>query len=284
VEFMTVSNMAAEHPVVGATITDKEAIGEIMECLDRCRPEGSKFAFEYKLTVHYRNGRVLEVWVGRNGAIVDDKRFALPIDLGALLGNAISSAPVRPSALEPARSALLAAGRLEDTAVNLRSLDQALLALGMDGLPEIREFKKQIAWFREYASGRPYRLTPQECRELVSGIEAYEGTFYSARAELIRRWLSCRPGERGCLTPTYLACTQADFVLDRMGPVFSGHNWKPDRPNDLAAHYIAVVRAYGGLTVAFAEPDDPAAQDFRSQFDRALRSVSPASPSAGKKE
>jgi hypothetical protein len=179
------------------------------------------------------------------------KGLTLALAFAAVVG-AVQTQPV---AVELARTALGLAGALADTKSTLESLDAKAPTLSESQNEAVRALRIQLAGFQEYVAGHEFKLTKEEKKDLIRGIEAYEDRLYAVRDKILQDW-SSRPGEpHGCLAATDLAYHRADFELDRFGSVFAKHNWKPDRPNDLAARFIAVMRAYGYLLTTFS--DDP---------------------------
>jgi len=185
------------------------------------------------------------------------------------LSSAIPAADHPNVEVAPATAETIAAVRLtlskpdtwSDMKSTLRSLDASAANLPQDQQYTVRCFRKSLALFEDYFAGHPFKLTDEERKSLMGAIQAYEDRFYSELKKVQQNRRSHPTEPQGCLGATDKARFAADFELDRFGPVFSPHNWKLNSPNDLAAAFIAVMRAYGDLlcTESFAANQPPLA-------------------------
>jgi hypothetical protein len=115
-------------------------------------------------------------------------------------------------------------------------------------------FRARLEVQKSYFGTRKFTLSSGERKELLTVLRSYEECFHAERRR-IEASLKEKRGEQFGYTPDVgsQARTEAERDIDRLGPVFSRHNWMRDRPNDLAAAYIGVLRAYGELLAAFIE-------------------------------
>ncbi len=178
---------------------------------------------------------------------------AIIIWLSVLAVSFASSASLQ--TLRSVRDVLVRPDEWSDMGAVLRSLDSAVDAAADREKHALIEFRSRLAGYRSYFSGRRFTLSIAERRTLVRTIRAYEESFHSERRKLVEIWRADPKREHGCIDAADLARRYADYELDLCATAFARHNWIPNRPNDLAAAYIAVARAFGEMLVVLYQEE-----------------------------
>lgn len=171
----------------------------------------------------------------------------------ALVGGA-SASPHRLDAIRAARAVLEKPDDWHDMRDELEFLSDVGRNLPEREKNALGEFRARLEIQRSYFGTRKFALSSGERMELLLVLRSYEECFHAERRRLEESLKDNRKEHFGCAFDVGRQARQAaERDIDRLGPVFARHNWKQSRPNDLAAAYIGVLRAYGELLAAFIE-------------------------------
>lgn len=117
----------------------------------------------------------------------------------------------------------------------------------------VKAFRGALLLQEPYFADRQFQLSPEERKRLLTVIRSYEEQFHAEYRRLESIYRDEPIGAHGRGRIGYQARMAAERDIDQLSYVFSRHNWTPDRPHNLAAAYIAVLRAFGTFLEALTE-------------------------------
>lgn len=171
----------------------------------------------------------------------------------ALAGGALAS-PQRLDAIRAARAVLEKPDEWHDMREELKFLSDVGRNLPEKEKNALEEFRARLEVQKSYFGTRKFTFNSGERKELLKVLRSYEECFHAERRRMEASLRRSGREQFGCAPDVgRQARYAAERDIDRLGPVFAQHNWKQNLPNDLAAAYIGVLRAYGELLAALFE-------------------------------